>query len=627
MQRYLHVRMLRLSVFVCFSFSYAGAEEFVSHAPMRALPTSSDRPLPKGPILFVDANNGDDANDGSREKPLATIAHGMTLLKPGDTLCLRGGIYYQPTNVALKGTAENPITIRSFPGELAIIDAGIPEFHNTPQEAWRPAENGLPDEFVSTATYRGLEKVFGNFADSMVPLHGYKNLIDLRSTNEYWNGGGKLDTNWSIYCGPGLWYDQTSGRIHCRLAHTRMTALGPDNYRGETDPRKLKLIISAAPNALHIRLAEHLCIQDLMLRGARKCALNVEHSVAIQIENVTGYGSDPVVNLRGNHDVLLSHCRFRGIAAPWSFRSSHKYRGTAAYLLVARGDDATNQNIEIAHCELTDSHDGPFVGTIRGLKFHHNLVDNFNDDGVYLTAMSLGGDVHIYQNRISRCLHAFSFFGEYPVGKGVWICRNVVDLRAPVHYFQPKEEDDERFVAQAAGERYRFPSAGRLCGDHGGPTWEPIHFYHNTVISRDAAFRNYYGLGWGGHLRNTERWVQNNIFVQLDGWPGVVVLPADADNLHAEANLHFGQGERRKPDSRYAPPENDLFVDPQFESDFADWKIPADVSIPSKSPAVNDGSVVPKDWPDALRDEEIGEPDLGDLPQGVDMSVIGPASQ
>jgi hypothetical protein len=610
-----------------FAFVLGQEKQFASHPPMRALPTPSDRPLAQGPTYFIDADKGDDAGDGSREKPFQTIAHALKKLQPGDTLCLRGGTYYQPCEVALQGTADQPITIRGFSGELAIIDAGIPEFFENPADAWQPAENGLPDEFVSSATYRGLEKVFGNFGDSMVPLHGYKNLIDLRSDNEFWNGGGKLDTDWSIYCGPGIWYDQTSGRVHCRLAHTRMQALGPDNYRGQTDPRKLPLVVSAAPNALHIRLAQHVRIQDLVLRGARKCALNIEDSVGIQVENVVGYGSDPVVNLRGNRDVRLAHCQFRGIAAPWSFRSSHKYRGTAAYLLVARGDDATNQDIEIAHCELTDSHDGPFIGTMRGLKFHHNLVDNFNDDGVYLTAMSLGGDVHIYQNRISRCLHAFSFFGEYPVGKGVWIYRNVVDLRAPVHYFEPSGEDDERFVAREAGERYRFPSAGRLCGDHGGPTWEPIHFYHNTVISRDAAFRNYYALGWGGHMRNTQRWVMNNIFVQREGWPGAVVLKEERDGLHAHANLHFGQGERPQSDTRYTPPESDLFADPRLAGDFADWRQPADVALQGDTPAADAGSDIPKDWPDTLRDQDAGKPDLGALPRGVDASAIGPASK
>jgi hypothetical protein len=34
------------------------------------------------------------------------------------------------------------------------------------------------------------------------------------------------------------------------------------------------------------------------------------------------------------------------------------------------------------------SNDGPFIGTAGDLRFHHNLVDNFNDDGVYLTSMS-----------------------------------------------------------------------------------------------------------------------------------------------------------------------------------------------------------------------------------------------
>lgn len=138
-----------------------------------------------------------------------------------------------------------------------------------------------------------------------------------------------MDADWSIYCGPGVWYNQTTGRIRCRLAHTKLAALGPDNYRGETDPRKLKLIVTAAPNTLYIRLAENLRIQELVLRGARRSALNIEHSQNITVDNVTCYGSDPVVNLRGCRNVRLTYCNFRGIATPWSFRSSHKYRGTA----------------------------------------------------------------------------------------------------------------------------------------------------------------------------------------------------------------------------------------------------------------------------------------------------------
>ncbi len=388
---------------------------------------------------------------------------------------------------------------------------------------------------------------------------------------------------------------------------------------------RLPLIVSAAPDALHVQLSEHVRIQDLVLRGARRSALHLAHSSHIEVDNVTCYGSDPVVNLRGCASIRLVGCRFRGISAPWSFRSSHKYRGTPAYLLVSRGDDAANREVEIAHCELTDSHDGPFIGTVRGLKFHHNLVDNFNDDGVYLTSMSLGGDVHIYQNYVSRCLHAFSFFGEYPTGGGVWIYRNVVDLRGPVHYFQPQGPDDDRFTPAAPGRRYRFPSAGRLCGDHGSPVWEPIHFYHNTVIARDPAFRNYYGLGWGGHLRDTQRWVYNNIFVQQEGWPGTTV--ADSGNaLAADGNLHFGvTGSRVSRRTDHPGPPHDLWTDPGLAGGLNSWTQPAAAGLTGNSPAVDAGVPLPADWPDPLRAADRGPPDLGALPVGTSVSAVGPA--
>ena len=45
-------------------------------------------------------------------------------------------------------------------------------------------------------------------------------------------------------CGPGVWYDMKTGRIHARLGHTNLAHLGDQNYRGETDPRKLPLVIA-----------------------------------------------------------------------------------------------------------------------------------------------------------------------------------------------------------------------------------------------------------------------------------------------------------------------------------------------------------------------------------------------
>src|SRR6185295_3077833 len=68
---------------------------------------------------------------------------------------------------------------------------------------------------------------------------------------------------------------------------------------------------------------------------------------------------------------------------------------------------------------------------VSNLQFHHNLVDNFDDDGIYLTTSRAKPpeNIHIQQNVLGRALTLFSFAGNAPVGPGVYIYRNVVDLR------------------------------------------------------------------------------------------------------------------------------------------------------------------------------------------------------
>src|SRR5262245_40281564 len=95
---------------------------FASHPPVRPLPEASRRPPPDGTLRSVDAARGDDQAEGSRERPWRTLPHAIARLQPRDTLYLRGGTYYETVTLSLRGTAEKPITIRSFPGELAVID-------------------------------------------------------------------------------------------------------------------------------------------------------------------------------------------------------------------------------------------------------------------------------------------------------------------------------------------------------------------------------------------------------------------------------------------------------------------------------------------------------------------------
>src|SRR5262245_53918019 len=117
------LRSLVLSIVAAATLAnFGGAAEFLSHAPIRPLAEVSKRPKSDGPAKFVDAAKGDDANDGGEAKPWRTINHGLPRLEPGDTLYLRGGSYFENVYCAIAGTKEKPITIRSYPGELATID-------------------------------------------------------------------------------------------------------------------------------------------------------------------------------------------------------------------------------------------------------------------------------------------------------------------------------------------------------------------------------------------------------------------------------------------------------------------------------------------------------------------------
>ena len=95
---------------------------------MRPLAVASARPAAKTAVRIVDGKTGDDAAAGSEQHPWKTIQHAVSALKPGDTLYIRGGVYFESVAVSAPGTATAPITIRSAPGDVAIVDARPREF-------------------------------------------------------------------------------------------------------------------------------------------------------------------------------------------------------------------------------------------------------------------------------------------------------------------------------------------------------------------------------------------------------------------------------------------------------------------------------------------------------------------
>lgn len=635
---------------------------FTSHPPMRPLPAATSEPMGDGQFRFVDTGNGKDSNSGEEKSPWKTLKHSLRQLEPGDTLVLRGGIYYEKAHLSQSGSEDRPITIRSYPGELAIVDGGQREFFENPDQAWMPNPAGVEGEFISTRTYQdadarrapyqflpaawepmwGIEDerplALGHFADSMVPLHSYRIAVDLRASNEYWIGNKHSMRETGIYCGPGLWFNRKTGRVHVRLAHHQMPGLGRQAYRGETDPRKLKLCVSVGfgEEVLRINGVQHVRVQGLVFRGATGSPMiHVYGSQHVELDNVTVYGGFPALLVNASQKLKVTNSAFRGLAAPWTSRAHMKYRGTASYQIVFRNDQPRNEDIELSHCEFTDDHDFAFLRFVKNLQFHHNFVDNFNDDGLECGSKLRDHTLFIYQNRIGRCLIPLTQHeiekDEAPLhhdpDSGVYVYRNVIDMRGGTYKGPPAKPDP-------TGEFLR--GEGHLVGDHGSPIWPVMRVYHNTIVRDTPVWRNYFLMGLGAQgLRQNERDVFNNIFVQTDRVPGVTIHGKQAAHLREGGNLLWGVQEgpqftgdlfgkfRSSPlfelsRAVYAPgwTTNDRVADPQFVS-------LDDLRLQSTSPAIDSGQSLPAKWPDPLRQSDANQPDVGVLPAGAKPWRIG----
>ena len=145
-------------------------------------------------------------------------------------------------------------------------------------------------------------------------------------------------------------------------------------------------------------------------------------------------------------------------------------------------------------------------------------------------------------------------------------------------------------------------------------------------------------------MRGTTRRVFNNIFVQVEGLPGLNfrAFPTADDDFQADGNLHWGvkDGPQYKGGLlRQVPPvaavrgeqealsaglvAHDLFADPRFQVAGRTKLRSSDLRLQKGSPAIDAGVEVPADWPDPLRKQDTGRPDIGALPLGAEPFQAG----
>lgn len=532
------------------------AAEVKSHPPLHRPVLSNDSEPVKGPAYYVDAGTGDDTNEGSIDRPWKTIQHALVQLSPGDTLLLRGGTYFENVYCAIAGTSEKPITIRSHPGETAIIDGGFPEFQNDPAQAWEPGKE--EGEFVSRKQYRNIRDVLGLFEDSNVGLQTYWHLNYLTSTNELTGKGNSIP----FYCGPGIYYDQSTGRIHIRLAHTYQKAAGFVNYAGETDPRKVPLVIAPFRSVpLHLDLARHLRFKDLVIRGGGFNTLLMTFAIDVAFDHVTVYGGTYCIRAKNSGPVELTNCGIIGQIPPWGYWSDnalHTYdpvyydpytqppeprsaRNVARLpthaLIVTEGAEESdvfaypyNNHWKISQCEFSDGHDGIYLNG-QGMELSHCLVTRIQDDGFYLstpTPQGINADIHLHHNYVNGAMTPFGAHLRGASTGDCYIYGNIVDMRHLTQMTRPTAENPEgRFTS---GALFLAHGRGSVAGI------DNILFCYNTFILSGKQFA---GATVARTTPDSVRGVFNNIFVYVQQLPALSAKSGIQGRTNIDGNLHW----------------------------------------------------------------------------------------
>ena len=492
--------------------------------------------------------------------------------------------------------------------------------------------------------------MIGYFGDSQVGLQTYWHRQDLQATSETFSGtGGKGAADKDvdpIYLGPGVWYDQQTGYIHCRLAHTRL----PEplvNYRGETDPRKVPLTLAAYRSTpLFFDQAAHVQLQDLVIRGGGYVTVLMEQAHHIKLDNVTIFCGAYGIRSLGSSHLTLHNCGLHGSGAPWTFRSDASKRdypgrphrnlsrlNTHSLIEVDAGRESSvwaypqNDHWKITHCHFTDSHDGVYLGAMH-VEFAHNVIENMQDDGIYLSPMyqrhKLDGtdpQILVHHNLFKQVLTALAFGGNEPnTHDQIYVYRNVFDLRLTDH-----GGTDERNAGgtiaddRQADWRSRFAAVvdAHVRAQHG----------HRRRQSRRAD-----GQRRRRDTRTAEAGLQQSLFPHRS--LARVSIPAAGTNLISDGNLFWSPSTDEKAAAAIfkkwqASPslaENKKLYEAGSESHslVADPKLNLnEFQVQPGSAAIDAGVEVKFEGFDPSEKQDADRPDIGAVPANRKMFDVG----
>ncbi len=506
----------------------------------------------KQAMSYYVSPSGSDKNNGTLNSPWRTLEHGLSKLSAGDVLNLRGGTYYESEiKLDLKGTATAPITIRSYPGERAVLDGGVPYFKDAPNSEWELVNNNL-QLYRSRRTFpKDLNFVRAWLVDDDIQLVEYESAANLESTNY-----GPLRGMNPFYMGPGLQL-RSDGRIYLRLVynpHDLTDASGQAIIPTPVDinPNHNRLAVFTSDYLFLLDGAEYLHLKDLDFSHAEYIMdiRNGSHHVTLNGCRLK-YSNQGLLAREAIHDWEISNCEFNNGVPDYIYWTDVKNRDgevTEAYPeFQSAAINGAISNSSIHHNLFRDAFDGLKIeqGTAN-TRISENVFKHLRDDSINLARGV--SNVEIAHNLFWQVRGGIANLGSNGTPGHVYIHHNIIDNSAYQRGGRPGNYRADNWPVWSIGSP--FPGHD----DGSKASWWKL--YNNTIISRQDPGHQWAPLGPDEIEGNPEKYTLNNIFYSFDErvifrddlaslgshYDGNVIYRSSGENLPLFAN--FGDGER-----------------------------------------------------------------------------------
>jgi hypothetical protein len=396
-----------------------------------------------GTTYYVDVNHpqAEDSSDhGSINKPWKTIQYALEQLQAGDTLFVRGGVYYEKiVRTGNSGTEEAPITVKAYPGEKVIVqgDQDGTLLHTLSGQGWiiediifedRPILGNGPG--ISQAIDAGGAKTYRTYLPVVMKGGGQTYYVDATGGNDAHTGRDPANawrtlskvynefTNGTFSGGDRILFKRGETWTADYTARLRVR-----NVSGTSEERPLYIgaygtgekpwidarhatwsyLLGSGVDGNDVPV-DHVIVEDLALMG--------DNSHSTYLDGVRGWtlrrvDVDKMIQIRRSEYVVLDGCDIT------SWDSEPVYIGTA--------DDWTDQPgwVEIINCHI---HDCPLECIDLKPGAHHvtirdNVLRNADNEVV-----SLRGTYHVVQgNVISNPTGSMGIAGWSPGGAEGWL--------------------------------------------------------------------------------------------------------------------------------------------------------------------------------------------------------------